>query len=89
MGMMFGVQSGEERQYDFTGAGTVLLQSSEHTLADPHLVQQLEGQVGALGRARPLAPADRDRAAALGPAAALTTRRRCETHRSAAGGADA
>ena len=48
MGMLFGHQSGEERQYDFTGAGTVLLQSSEKTLADPHLVQQLEGQVGAL-----------------------------------------
>ena len=47
-GMLFGMQSGEERQYDFTGAGTVLLQSSEKTLADPHLVQQLEGQVGAL-----------------------------------------
>ena len=45
MGMVFGVQSGEERQYDFTGAGTVLLQSSENTPSDPHLVQQLEGQV--------------------------------------------
>jgi Mitochondrial biogenesis AIM24 len=49
IGMLFGVQSGEERQYDFTGAGTVLLQSSENALADPHLVQQIEGQVGSLG----------------------------------------
>ena len=48
MGMLFGVQSGEERQFDFTGAGTVLLQSSEHAVADPHLLRQLEGQVGTL-----------------------------------------
>ena len=41
-------QSGEDRQYDFTGAGTVLLQSSEKARSDPYLVQQLEGQVGAL-----------------------------------------
>jgi hypothetical protein len=49
MGMAFGVQSGEERQFDFTGAGTVLLQSSESMLSDPHLVQQIEGQIGGLG----------------------------------------
>lgn len=48
MGMM-GVQSGEERQFDFTGAGTVLIQSSENAMADPHLLQQLEGQLGGLG----------------------------------------
>ncbi|GAA2564797.1 AIM24 family protein [Pseudonocardia hydrocarbonoxydans] len=48
MGMM-GVNSGEERQFDFTGAGTVLIQSSESTVADPHLVQQLEGQLAGLG----------------------------------------
>ena len=48
MGML-GVSSGEERQFDFTGAGTVLLQSSENSVADPHLLQQLEGQVGTLG----------------------------------------
>jgi Mitochondrial biogenesis AIM24 len=46
----FAVTSGEERQFDFTGAGTVLIQSSEHGLADPHLLQQLEGQVGTLGQ---------------------------------------
>ena len=49
MGMLFGTQSGEERQFDFTGAGTVLLQSSENAVADPHLLRQLEGQVGTLG----------------------------------------
>ena len=45
----FGVNSGEERQFDFTGAGTVLLQSSEHAVDDPHLLRQLESQVGSLG----------------------------------------
>ena len=48
MGML-GSNSGEERQFDFTGAGTVLIQSSENSMADPHLLAQLEGQVGALG----------------------------------------
>ncbi|MHA6782347.1 AIM24 family protein [Pseudonocardia saturnea] len=48
MGML-GSNSGEERQFDFTGAGTVLIQSSENSVADPHLLRQLEGQVGALG----------------------------------------
>lgn len=43
-----GVTSGEERQFAFTGAGTVLLQSSENAVADPHLLQQLESQVGTL-----------------------------------------
>lgn len=45
---MFGVNSGEERQFDFTGAGTVLMQSSEKALYDPALVRQLESQVGLL-----------------------------------------
>lgn len=48
MGML-GSNSGEERQFDFTGAGTVLIQSSENSVADPHLLRQLEGQVGTLG----------------------------------------
>jgi hypothetical protein len=48
---MFGATSGEERQFDFTGAGTVLLQSSEHAVDDPHLLRQLEAQVGTLGAA--------------------------------------
>jgi hypothetical protein len=50
MGMM-GSNSGEERQFDFTGAGTVLLQSSEGVVEDPHLLRQLESQVGTLGTA--------------------------------------
>ncbi|HVL86069.1 MAG TPA: AIM24 family protein [Pseudonocardia sp.] len=48
MGML-GVNSGEERQFDFTGAGTVLMQSSENAVSDPHLLRQLEAQVGTLG----------------------------------------
>jgi hypothetical protein len=45
-----GVNSGEERQFDFTGAGTVLLQSSERDVHDPHLLRQLENQVATLGQ---------------------------------------
>lgn len=53
-----GRASGEERQYDFTGAGTVLLQSSEEQREDPALLrlvaeqaQQLTPeQAGVLGR---------------------------------------
>ncbi|WP_067720434.1 AIM24 family protein [Nocardia yamanashiensis] len=41
----FGVTSGEERQFDFTGAGTVLIQSSEKILDDAHLVRTIEGQL--------------------------------------------
>lgn len=41
----FGVNSGEERQFDFTGAGTVLIQSSEKVLDDSHLVRAIEGQL--------------------------------------------
>jgi hypothetical protein len=48
-GMLFGTQSGEERQYDFTGTGTVLLQSTESVLGDPQVVKQIEGQMGGLG----------------------------------------
>jgi Uncharacterized conserved protein len=48
MGVL-GQNSGEERQFDFTGTGTVLVQSSEHSVADPHLLRQLESQVGTLG----------------------------------------
>ncbi len=46
---MLGITSGEERQFDFTGAGTVLLQSSEKVMHDPAVVRQMESQVGALG----------------------------------------
>jgi uncharacterized protein (AIM24 family) len=48
MGQMFGMNSGEERQFDFTGAGTVLMQSSELATEDAHLVRQLQSQVGGL-----------------------------------------
>jgi uncharacterized protein (AIM24 family) len=59
-----GRSSGEERQYDFTGAGTVLLQSSEIAREDPALLRLVEsqtalltdGQAGSLGR-RPIARA--------------------------------
>lgn len=44
-----GMNSGEERQFDFTGAGTVLLQSSEKAIDDPKLVQMLQSQVSTLG----------------------------------------
>lgn len=39
-----GRQSGEERQYDFTGQGTVLLQSSEVVREDPALERLVESQ---------------------------------------------
>ncbi|WP_119730674.1 AIM24 family protein [Thermomonospora amylolytica] len=48
---LFGVggTSGEEHQFDFTGQGTVLMQSSE-TVMDTHtMLRDLEGQVGMLG----------------------------------------
>ncbi|MEU4842046.1 AIM24 family protein [Nocardia testacea] len=41
----FGVTSGEERQFDFTGAGTVLIQSSEKVLSDAALIRTIEGQL--------------------------------------------
>ncbi len=40
----FGRASGEERQYDFTGAGTVLLQSSEAGRPDPAVLRLVEEQ---------------------------------------------
>ena len=43
-----GRESGEERQYDFTGAGTVLLQSSEVTREDPSLLRLVEAQAALL-----------------------------------------
>ncbi|MGZ9887030.1 AIM24 family protein [Rhodococcus ruber] len=45
---MFGVQSGEERQFDFTGAGTVLVQSSEKVIDDSAVVRTIEGQLPGL-----------------------------------------
>ena len=54
----FGRVSGEERQYDFTGQGTVLLQSSEVAREDPAVLRLVEaqtqpltdGQAGSLGQ---------------------------------------
>jgi len=48
---MFGRESGEERQYDFTGAGTVLLQSSEDVREDPALVRLVESHTFLLSAA--------------------------------------
>ena len=40
----FGRESGEERQYDFTGAGTVLLQSTEKQRADASTLRLVQSQ---------------------------------------------
>jgi hypothetical protein len=44
----FGVNSGEERQFDFTGAGTILIQSSEKVLNDSAVVRIIESQLHGL-----------------------------------------
>jgi hypothetical protein len=44
----FGRVSGEERQLDFTGAGTVLLQSSEIVLEDPSILAAATEQTNLL-----------------------------------------
>lgn len=46
-----GVVSGEERQFDFTGQGTVLIQSSEAVRSDRDVVQTIESQLGLVGPA--------------------------------------
>lgn len=46
---MFGGNSGEERQFDFTGAGTVLIQSSEAVRDDRDVIQMVESQLGLVG----------------------------------------
>lgn len=46
---MFGGNSGEERQFDFTGAGTVLIQSSEAIRSDRDIVSMIESQLGLVG----------------------------------------
>jgi hypothetical protein len=43
-----GRSSGEERQYDFTGTGTVLLQSSEIPREDPAVLRLVESQTALL-----------------------------------------
>lgn len=45
----FGINSGEERQFDFTGAGTVLIQSSEKVISDVNLVRSIESQIPGIG----------------------------------------
>lgn len=40
----FGRASGEEKQYDFTGTGTILMQSSEIARADPAVLRLIEDQ---------------------------------------------
>ncbi|GAA0935710.1 AIM24 family protein [Actinocorallia libanotica] len=48
---MFGIggTSGEEHQFEFTGQGTVLMQSSEQVRDNPAMLRELEAQVGMLG----------------------------------------
>ncbi|RKS72629.1 uncharacterized protein (AIM24 family) [Motilibacter peucedani] len=46
---VLGAESGEERQFDFTGEGTVLLQSTEKPRVDPAYLRQVEQQVVGLG----------------------------------------
>ena len=55
----FGRASGEERQYDFTGAGTVLLQSSEVLREDPALLRIVEQQTQQLSDPQALGLAQR------------------------------
>jgi uncharacterized protein (AIM24 family) len=45
----FGGSSGEEHQFDFTGKGTVLMQSSEAVVETPAMIAEIEGQIGILG----------------------------------------
>jgi uncharacterized protein (AIM24 family) len=46
---LLGVQSGEERQMDFVGSGTILMQSSEVVSEDPAVVRMIESQLNGLG----------------------------------------
>ncbi|GAA4801712.1 AIM24 family protein [Nocardioides caeni] len=45
---MFGRESGEERQFDFTGSGTILIQSTEVLREDPALMRIMEQQTALL-----------------------------------------
>jgi uncharacterized protein (AIM24 family) len=47
-GAAFGRRSGEEEQYDFTGAGTVLVQSSEVVRADAAVLRSVQTQLDLL-----------------------------------------
>ncbi|MFV0457280.1 MAG: AIM24 family protein [Actinomycetales bacterium] len=46
---MLGGNSGEERQFDFTGEGTVLVQSSEAVRSDSDVARMIEDQLHMLG----------------------------------------
>ncbi len=45
---MFGRESGEERQYDFTGSGTILMQSSEKLRVDSAMMRIVESHTNLL-----------------------------------------
>ncbi|WHU47043.1 AIM24 family protein [Gordonia sp. L191] len=47
-GRRFGINSGEERQFDFTGSGTVLIQSSEKVRNDTSIVRTIQGHLPGL-----------------------------------------
>lgn len=47
-GRRMGINSGEEQQFDFTGAGTVLVQSSEKVRNDFSIVRSIQGQLPGL-----------------------------------------
>ncbi len=48
---MMGASSGEERQFDFTGTGVVLVQSSEAVRSDRDILQLVESQLSLVGPA--------------------------------------
>lgn len=43
-----GINTGEERQFDFTGDGTILIQSSEKVISDSAIVKTIESQLHGL-----------------------------------------
>lgn len=43
-----GINTGEERQFDFTGEGTILIQSSEKVISDSAIVRTIESQLHGL-----------------------------------------
>lgn len=47
-GHRLGINSGEERQFDFTGTGTVLIQSSEKVMNDHSIVRTIQGHLPGL-----------------------------------------
>jgi uncharacterized protein (AIM24 family) len=49
VGYRMGMLSGEERQYEFVGEGTVLIQSSEKVLGSADIVQDIVGKLPGLG----------------------------------------